>query len=420
MMHFYAHQSFNDGIIALKLLVIETCHLGHRMALNARYALIAAIRKEWSVTLMTTGEALRSPAFNIISQALGVHLSVYKIRNLKLLNAKDVFRQVIDQMRMYFYIKRAFNEYRNEYGEPDLIYIPGLEDFSKALSIFGTPFGGVFFSATIVSVKFHRHTTGIGPSSRLDKLDQRLFLRMLAIPSLKCLLSVDPVFFDYVCKNEKFDLKKICYLPDQTNVTGCVSLSKLRSSLGIGDDKFVILVFGTLTERKNIELLLDVVSSYMSHDFIVLLAGKPDGFVQSLLNTEIANRLRSQGRLLELLKFCSIKEENELFCSADVVWLNYRDFYSSSGVMYSACAAGCPVIASQLGASGWEVNKHKIGLVVDPCDVFSVSGALMELYNDTYKRNFFAKNARALSKLHNAETYLDILSTKLFDTSSDR
>ena len=147
---------------------------------------------------------------------------------------------------------------------------------------------------------------------------------------------------------------------------------------------FSIGIFGHLTQRKNIDLILAAARS--SVDVSIVLAGKIDTETRYMLEQSTDRSLLSaQGRLHiqdELLDDSTLSSR---LASVDVVAVLY-DNDMPSGIMGRAIAVGTPVIAPNSGWLGGLVRELGIGIGVR-LDVIDICRAIDELRRDgsTYK-----------------------------------
>jgi glycosyltransferase involved in cell wall biosynthesis len=61
-----------------------------------------------------------------------------------------------------------------------------------------------------------------------------------------------------------------------------------------------------------------------------------------------------------------------------------------------AMAAGCPVIATNVGGSAELVTDHESGILVPPAESAPLADAIIELLGDTGARTRFAERAKVL------------------------
>ena len=132
----------------------------------------------------------------------------------------------------------------------------------------------------------------------------------------------------------------------------------------------------------------------------LLVAGRQNPSVHGCLSTSLADRLRKEGKMIEFNKFLNDEEETYVFSAADAVWVGYKYFYRSSGVLYLAGAMELPVIACKEGVIGWQTNKHRLGLVVDIDKPLEIVKAVLILLNNKQLARIYGHNGKKLSNQH--------------------
>ena len=62
-----------------------------------------------------------------------------------------------------------------------------------------------------------------------------------------------------------------------------------------------------------------------------------------------------------------------------MVWIGYRKFYGSSGVLMQAAKAGVPVVGCRQGLVGWTIARYRLGESVDIDDAAGVVAAIVRV-----------------------------------------
>lgn len=389
----------------MRLLIVEPDAEGHHLALYTRLILRESRRRNWGVTLLTTRSAVQHPAFQIAAGEGESALSTVLMNDLAPPRNFGSIELLRCQHRLWRALRTAVNDNRN-FAEYDLIYCVNFDYFEKALSILGSPFGQRPFAGMMMNPKFHRSSTGLGPRSRSDFVYQVLFQRLLGITGLASVLVVDEPFRDHCARTGLRNNAKIRLVPDVGELGELPSKEDSRAQLEIADSKFVILVFGSLTDRKGLEHLLQAVSRLGCADVVVLAAGKPDESMQAFLDSAVAHEMARSGQLIVRAAFLDSAGEAQVFSAADAVWLGYvGGAYGSSGVLYQAGAAGLPVIAMEEGLIGWMTRNYQLGVTVDPTDHQRVAEEILSLKNDTVARRRSGENGRRLAALHTGPSF---------------
>jgi len=128
-----------------------------------------------------------------------------------------------------------------------------------------------------------------------------------------------------------------------------------------------ILVYGSITFRKNYHLLIDLVTKYKLTDIDIIIAGQQDEASKKFLKSDIVQPLLSSNQLAIYPFYHSDQDEFQLFDSIDIVWIAYdKTFDGSSGVLQLAMSFNKHVIVNKSGLI-YELAKdyHSI-TTIDP------------------------------------------------------
>ncbi len=160
-----------------------------------------------------------------------------------------------------------------------------------------------------------------------------------------------------------------------------------KKALGIGEDEFVLLFFGIITEYKGLDLLahsLKILKRDMGQKVRLLVAGR----VQAGYEVEMA-RLKEDElgeEVIYLLRFIETEEVSMLFGAADIAVLPYREA-SQSGVMFMSYAHGVPVILPDLGGFPDDVISGATGFLFEPGDPESLCNKIEKSISHFGKNN---------------------------------
>ena len=389
----------------MRLLIVVPEAKGHHLALYTRLLLREAAGRGWTVTVLTSEFGRKHSAFDLIAADHEVPLRTIVMPDVYRSPNTGSMALFASQVRLWNALRKACRE-NGQFSDFDLIYFVNLDYFEKALSLLGSPVGNRPFAGMLMNPKFHRASTGLGPPSRADFIYRLMFKRLLAIGGLRKLLVIDGPFRDF-CRQRRFaNADKISLVSDVGELSRLEPRSSARASLGIAPDAFVILVYGSLTRRKGIEQLLSAVQNLGDPDVMVLVAGKPDEDIASLLSSTRYRELQESGQLLVRAEFHDDAAEVRVFSAATVVWLGYiGGAYGSSGVLYQAGSAGLPVISMADGLVGLTVREHELGITLDASDVSAVADAIRRLRQDEVLLRRFGDNGRRLARNHTGNEF---------------
>jgi glycosyltransferase involved in cell wall biosynthesis len=252
----------------------------------------------------------------------------------------------------------------------------------------------------MMGITYHRKAMGIGSGSLRDGVARMVFHRVLRVPSLRTVTIIDEAFYRYARAAAVAEYDKLAYVPDIGLLEGMIPKSSAREFLGIGNDRFVVLVYGALSARKGIAELIAATASAASRRVVLLLAGSADEEAESILRSSDAQLLAERGQILRSPGFHDGRREAAVFSAADVVWVGYVGFFGSSGVLYQAGAAGLPVIAASDGQLGWLTTTYGLGVCCNPCDLSDVNFALETLMNRPDLASEYGARGKAHSEGH--------------------
>jgi glycosyltransferase involved in cell wall biosynthesis len=359
-------------------LIVEPHGSGHRVALYVRHVIRKLLLEKCSVSLLTTSSAVAHPSFKLLEEFRD-SLKIYLHPELPAVVKKSSLRLFAQQVKSWLVLHRATKDIIDNH-RVDVIYLPTSDWVVKAIEIFGSPFKSTPFVMLYMSPKHHRKEMGLGPPGRNDWLYKKMFDRLLRISSLKKIFVIDDAFVEFCGLMHGGLSEKIQYIPDFGEINGEATKQQCRGLLGVPPSSRLLLVYGSLTKRKGIiQLLKAAAEPQWPSTLQVLLAGKVDKEIESVIKAPFVQKMSSDGRILFRLFFHDDAEEYCVFTAADFVWLGYENFYGSSGVLYQAVKAGKLVVATREGLIGRYVKKSMLGVTVDASDVGSILSGLNEI-----------------------------------------
>ncbi len=158
---------------------------------------------------------------------------------------------------------------------------------------------------------------------------------------------------------EKYTDTVFHFLPDPWDGNFSHSQKDARKTLGIPQDRFVLLNYGIGDRRKGLHLTVQVMLESSPDSRLFLLCAGRISKDRELLKG--LSQLEERGMAKVLNRYVSDSEESLCFCASDVVLLPYIKHFGSSGVLSLSAAAGKMVITSDEGLVGQRVRKHNLG-----------------------------------------------------------
>jgi glycosyltransferase involved in cell wall biosynthesis len=177
----------------------------------------------------------------------------------------------------------------------------------------------------------------------------------------------------------------------------CGARASVRAEFGIGSDEPLIVQIGRLAKSKRNDLLLRAVARLpMDLPAKVLLVGEGD---QSGPLLDLARSLRIASRVT----FCGYRgDAHRILAAADTLALT-SDKEGLPIVLLEAMAAGCPIVATAVGAvptvlrhgeNAWVVSMGDIQSLSDAIAESLLSRAVAQRYADRAKADFLAGFSR--------------------------
>ncbi len=391
----------------MKLAIFEPDAAGHHMALHVRHIVGEALRRGWEVRLVTTKRAVTHPAYRILCDEFGDALRTSFMPDASTPEGSGDVKRTLDQLRRWSTFRAGYKSLAHSW-KPDFVYMVNLDQIDMPMSMRGSPFRKTPFSGILMGRNFHCRDMGIKvPSGKLrERFMGPIFDRMIAIPTLTNVLTLDESMAGYAEKHRFPHWEKVRHIPDIASLATESGVEDPKSHLGIPKDKYVVLSYGALSERKGVsELLAGLAHTSCDPRVAVLFAGKQDAFAKRALLSPAAADLRQAGRLYELEGFLDDRQEALVFQAADAVWVGYRGWFGMSGVLIQAGTAGLPVIAMDQGLVAWLVQRHKSGLTVDISSAQLVADAATRLAMNPKLAASLGGNGKEIAKLHTPELF---------------
>jgi glycosyltransferase involved in cell wall biosynthesis len=258
------------------------------------------------------------------------------------------------------------------------------------------------FSFKLSGILFRPHHR-ISPSantfsSRLSSMKQRL-KKIIAEKLLTFKKNIEHIFIlndeegvNYLNRFHKTSQFK--YLPDP--------IFSYPSDLEIYKEStsFKFLIFGTMSERKNITNILKAYSATtFSIQTELLVVGSVDDVYLNQLNSLIKNLtlLNPSNTITIKTGFVSDEEMDNYFHTIDVCLLIYKDFYGSSGLLGRAALHKKKVIGANVGLLKELVEQNKLGITCDPKSIQEISKALLNIINVQFDEENFELFYRSYS-----------------------
>lgn len=232
----------------------------------------------------------------------------------------------------------------------------------------------------------------------------KLALRSKAIGRI---FALDEYFSDYAKKHLKRG-EKVVFLPDLVAVpTDIVGSSCSKSN---PDSALRFLLFGALTERKGLFLLLEALSvlpENIKEKMHLTLAGRisPDNKVHFQRKYKALLQAHPDLNIIVKDHFLSEPELIDEVRNTDVILAPYINHVGSSGVLYWAASARKPVITQNTGLIGRQLEERRLGIAINTSSVQELAKAIEQCVRGDPKAFINRSDAEEFCRGHTPEDF---------------
>lgn len=391
----------------LTIAIFEPEADGHHMTLYVHSILRETAKRGWKVHLVTTKRATQHPAYAEIETVHGGQYELHFMEDQQTPDTAGDIQRLKDQFKRLQNYRRAFRKL-NSAHKIDAVFMVNLDQADLPMAFRGSPFRRSPFSGILIGRQFHCEKVGIktGGLKRRDQVFEPIFRQILKIKSLKFVLAVDESLPMWAEQEKPNFYEKVRHLPDVSSISAPLDRAHSRAELGLPPEPFIILNYGALSERKGVSELLHALSDESCPKTVCgFFAGRQDTFTIAELKQPHAQKLFDEGRLFIRNSFLSAREELLAFSAADVVWLGYKQWYGSSGVLIQSAASEKPVLACNVGLIEYNTAKHKLGMTVNIEDRAQIVSALAMLAHSPDVCAEIGANGATFAASHSIEAF---------------
>lgn len=202
---------------------------------------------------------------------------------------------------------------------------------------------------------------------------------------------------DYAFAQKKIHASKVCYVPgvgidlEKIGNIQC-DREKIRSSIGVPKDCFLLLSIGELNCNKNHQVVVRALAALKNKKVHYVVAGvgnQHDILLNLAKKLGVENQFHLLGYRTDALM---------LYKAADVfVFPSFREGLSVS--MMEAMSSGLPIICSEIRGNVDLVENEKGGVLFMPSDVDALCSRLKKLVdNESMRQKYGAYNRCAVEK----------------------
>lgn len=212
----------------------------------------------------------------------------------------------------------------------------------------------------LLNVKFHQYFFNLRKKDYLDEIKLYLFKVFLRKKYIRKIFIVDPLFIKFL-NFKKIKSNKIIKINEAFNKTKNTIIIKKKNT-----KQKTILIYGSISIRKNFKLLIDfLISSKLINKFKLIIAGRFDDDSKKIINNDEYYKIINKKRLIIKDYFINLNEEKNLFKKTDLVWLCYKGGSDgSSGVLQMSIDNIKPVIFYNKGLINNICHTYKLGFKI--------------------------------------------------------
>ncbi len=195
--------------------------------------------------------------------------------------------------------------------------------------------------------------------------------------------------------NNRYD-NRFVFLPDPApdfNIDEPTqSVEQTKAQYGIAPDRKVLLVFGNISDRKNLPNIIAAIgllTAAEQQQVTLLICGEPDPHYAEPLKVIVNKAIDAfgPGLIVARLQFISPAESDCLFKMADLILAPQINFYNSSGAVALAAKYNVPVVVSKPSLAGDIVTEYKLGWAVNPTQPNEIAITISLLLKSSPKIN---------------------------------
>ena len=361
---------------------------------QAFVALSSEITTPFQMDLLTPHSG-NAPLFEELSESMTVHRV-----ETPLVNPLDLFNSVVDNNRYLVSKARELHE-SNPYS---LIHVHDWLTASAGIELKHD--WKIPLVTTIHATERGRHHSHLPSetSHRINQLEWQVCFESWRLIVCSSYMAGELRRFFNV------PLDKVTLIPNGVDVTPFASCTEervreLKGRFAPHGEKLLFYI-GRITPEKGVQVLLRAFPSIREKhpDVRLLVAGRNSEQMQPLVDE------LGIGEAVELLGFIDSETRNCLYRGVDAAV--FPSLYEPFGIVaLEAMAAGCSVIASEVGGLAEVVDHRRTGLTVRANDTQSIAWAVDQLFTDPVQAQ--AMRARALQEVTRSYNWVTIAASTL-------
>lgn len=388
----------------MKLLIIEPFYSGHHLSLYLKSLISGDIDpNKVKIGLLTTTDTIQTSEFQTFVEDIPIDIKIHSFRRPQIYSPSSSVKVLANQIKWRISIEKSLSKLKNE-GYQTLHF--NTLDF--LFHSFLIKRGICKFKISGVQMKINP-LRNLDPESLRFRVYLKLIRRFLCYPNTKQIFLIDEKIQQLLTTSKILD--KISYVPDPI-IFNYEILPKIQKTK---TDTINILLYGSITERKGLEILLNFLKkSAIKNKYKIVVAGKIKKEYQTKFD-KLLDLFKIESISIQVVdRWISSEEQVKIFQESHLVWLCYeKTFLGSSGVLYQAGNFSLPIITNNVGLVSEINKKYSLGII---CDSDKIEESMNKIdFFVTDRRNWekYCRNGYNLSKSHSANHFSKKLITKI-------
>ncbi|MCP9755442.1 glycosyltransferase [Lacihabitans sp. CCS-44] len=203
------------------------------------------------------------------------------------------------------------------------------------------------------------------------------------------------------------DSRRYFYLPDPYFEYKLLENFNLRDRYKIPKENLILLQFGNMDERKNNENIIAALNSLddiKAQKITLVIIGKFKGGYLEKIKSLIPQNSKYQTIIKD--EFVSDEEMESTFEQSDIILRMNINFFGSSGIVGQAANHNKPCIVSNNGVMAEQVEKYKLGSIIDPYDISAIKDTIIFYLENPKEREI---DGTFYKQTHDLEAFGSIL-----------
>ena len=152
----------------------------------------------------------------------------------------------------------------------------------------------------------------VAPRPRTSWLRRQLLFRVLRLPNLRALCTLDETLPAYVRREASGLATKMTLVPDPAELCGPMNRLAARADLELDESIVMLLVYGSITPRKGIDALIKAANHKdWPRQVILVFAGRQDETARQVLGSPDRERVKSARSWNRLQKAADVDQASQ-------------------------------------------------------------------------------------------------------------